>query len=41
LLALLEEIRDVERHGVTPMRSHAEASRCLGCGYRDICDLRL
>jgi len=41
LLALVEEIREVERHGVAPARSHAEASRCRGCGYRDICDLRL
>jgi len=41
LLALVEEIREVERYGVAPARSHAEASRCRGCGYREICDLRL
>jgi CRISPR-associated exonuclease Cas4 len=33
LLGLHEEIRDVERHGVAPARSHTEASRCRGCGY--------
>ena len=41
LLALVEEIREVECHGVAPARSHTEASRCRGCGYREICDLRL
>jgi CRISPR-associated exonuclease Cas4 len=41
LLALVEEIRDVERQGRTPTRSHAEAGRCRRCSYREICDLRL
>jgi CRISPR/Cas system-associated exonuclease Cas4 (RecB family) len=41
LRALISEIREVERQGEAPMRSHAEARRCRGCGYRDICDQRL
>jgi CRISPR-associated exonuclease Cas4 len=41
LRALISEIREVERQGEAPARSHAEASRCRGCGYRDICEQRL
>ena len=41
LLALIAEMRVAESQGEEPMRSHAEASRCRGCGYREICDQRL
>jgi CRISPR-associated exonuclease Cas4 len=41
LLALVEEIREVERQGVAPARSHIETNRCRGCGYREICEQRL
>jgi len=41
LRALISEIREVERQGEAPSRSHVEASRCRSCGYRDICEQRL
>jgi CRISPR-associated exonuclease Cas4 len=40
LLHTLEAIRhDLHAHDVK--RSHDEAARCLGCGYRDRCEQRL
>lgn len=41
ILALIEEIREVERQGEASARSHTEAGRCRGCGYREICNQRL
>lgn len=41
LLALIAGMRAAESQGEEPARSHAEASRCRGCGYREICDQRL
>ena len=41
LLALIAEMRAAESQGEEPVRSHTEASRCRGCGYREICDMRL
>ena len=40
LLSMLEEMR---QHNNTraPHRSHDDASRCAGCGYRSICQERL
>jgi CRISPR-associated exonuclease Cas4 len=40
LLRTLEAMRrDLQAHDVN--RSHDEAARCLGCGYRDRCEQRL
>ncbi len=39
LLRTLAEIRKCERG--EPSRSHSEARRCRGCGYRSLCDQRL
>jgi len=41
LLALIAGMRAAESQGEEPARSHAEVSRCRGCGYREICDQRL
>jgi CRISPR-associated exonuclease Cas4 len=40
LMALLEDLRVQSRKGEAH-RSHAEAGRCVRCGYRAICDEKL
>lgn len=40
LLALLEQIRSDDKTRECP-RSHAEANRCLRCGYNHVCDQKL
>ena len=37
LLDLLAEMHKNERRKNIP-RSHEQASRCKGCGFRDVCD---
>lgn len=39
-LNLLSEMQNRDTHK-TINRSHQEPARCLGCGYRSICDQRL
>ncbi|MBN2386408.1 MAG: CRISPR-associated protein Cas4 [Anaerolineales bacterium] len=41
--ALLDLLADLRRdeHRRAVARSHEERRRCLGCGYRDVCDQRL
>ncbi len=41
LLELVEAIRAASRRRTPPERSHNNARRCSGCGYRESCDQRL
>ena len=41
LLELVEAIRADSRRRTPPERSHENARRCSGCGYRETCDQRL